>query len=520
MKKRLGPVTYNSVYPTASRPGRFYGTAKLHKLDEGCDDVNQLPVRPIISNIGTATYNTSKYLAQLLAPLTKSEFTINSTKDFIMFTKNLEIGENQEMISFDVSNLFTNVPLEFTINLILEKVFKKKLIKTKLKKNELKELLEMCTKELHFTFNDKIYRQTDGVCMGSPLGPVLANAFMVHLEETIVPQIQTSMPVWKRYVDDTFAVVEKGKKDEIIAVLNDFHQNIKFTHEIEDEGSIAFLDVLLKREESGKIQTSVYRKPTNNSIYIHWESYAPKQWKIGTLFGIVRRAYEICSTEEELKKELAHIENVFTMINGYPRSLVKSTIKKVKRQIDELTAPNSDVGEDTTEDTDNSDENNDPKVLMLKVPYAGKKGESLMKDLNNTLQKNLPENLKCRIVHTGTKISRHFNIKDKVDPKHLSNFIYGHDCQNKKCDEGDYVGETSRRRTNRTGEHGGKDKKSWIFLHSSTTKHPRAKDKDFVVLATNYPDRRKRRLCEAMYIRDLKPSLNKQKESHKLMLFA
>ena len=73
------------------------------------------------------------------------------------------------MVSFDVSNLFTNVPLDFTINLILEKVYKKKLIKTKLKKHELKELLQMCTKELHFTFDDKIYRQTDGVCMGSPM---------------------------------------------------------------------------------------------------------------------------------------------------------------------------------------------------------------------------------------------------------------------------------------------------------------------------------------------------------------
>ena len=328
MKKRLGPITYNSVYPTASRPGRFYGTAKLHKLEEGCDDVNQLPVRPIITNIGTATYKTSKHLAKLLAPLTKSKFTINSTKDFITFTKNLKIGKNEEMVSFDVSNLFTNVPLDFTINLILEKVYKKKMIKTKLKKNELKELLEMCTKELHFTFDDKIYRQTDGVCMGSPLGPVLANVFMVYLEETIVPQLKTSMPTWKRYVDDTFALVKKGKRDEIIKKLNSFHSNIKFTHEVEKEGKIAFLDVLIKREESETVQTSVYRKPTNNSIYINWESYAPKQWKVGTLFGIIRRAYEICSSEEELSKELVQIEKVFTLTNGYPRSLMTSALKK------------------------------------------------------------------------------------------------------------------------------------------------------------------------------------------------
>ena len=63
------------------------------------------------------------------------------------------------------------------------------------------------------------------------------------------------------------------------------------------------------------------------------------------------------------------------------------------------------------------------------------------------------------------------------------------------------------------------DVSSWIYKHSSTTKHPRAKDEDFEVLATNYPDRRRRKLAEAMFIRDLKPSLNKQKESYKLVLF-
>ena len=166
---------------------------------------------------------------------------------------------------------------------------------------------------------------------------------------------------------------------------------------------------------------------------------------------------------------------------------------------------------------------NPKKVLMLKVPYAGDKGDGLIKDLNNTLRRNLPEDLECRVIQTGTKLSRHFNIKDKVDDKHLSNFIYRHDCQNKKCKKrkkGDYIGETARRREVRTGEHGGKDKKSWVFQHSSSTKHPRAKDKDFEVLAVNYTDRRKRKLAEAMFIRDMKPFLNKQKESYKLKLFA
>ena len=515
MKKRFGPATYNVIYPTASRPGRFYGTAKLHKVAEGCTDVDQLPIRPIISNIGTATYKTSKYLAKLLAPLTRSTYTISSTTDFIKYTKNLKIGKDYEMVSFDVSNLFTNVPLDFTIDLILRKVYQKKMVKTKLKRAELKELLEMCTKEMHFTFDGKVYQQTDGVCMGSPLGPVLANVFMVHLEETIVPKLEDSMPEWRRYVDDTFTVVKKGKLDEIIATLNNFHPNISFTHEIEEERKMAFLDVSIMKEESGSVQTGVYRKATNNSIYIHWNSYAPKQWKVATLSGMIRRTYEICSNEDELKKELAHLESVFITTNGYPYHLVSSVMKKAREQQQQKLKPTSEEDKEPV----TGDSRVEEKILMLKVPYAGPKGETLLKDLNKTLQKNLPEEMKCRVVQTGTKLSRNFNIKDKIDQKHLSDFIYRRDCKNKKCKRGDYIGETARRKVIRTAEHGGKDKDSWIYKHSSTTKHPCAKDEDFEVLATNYPDRRRRKLAEAMFIRDLKPSLNKQKESYKLVLF-
>ena len=82
------------------------------------------------------------------------------------------------MISFDVVSLFTSVPLDFTIELILDKVYQEKLIDTKLKREGMKRLLEICTKDMQFSFDEKIYRQVDGVAMGSPLGPVIANIFM------------------------------------------------------------------------------------------------------------------------------------------------------------------------------------------------------------------------------------------------------------------------------------------------------------------------------------------------------
>ena len=92
------------------------------------------------------------------------------------------------MISFDVRSLFTDVPLDETIQTILQKVYVEKKTKTSIPKPILKELLLLCTKHLHFRFNYEIYIQIDRVAMGSRLGPLLANIFMISLEEKLLPK--------------------------------------------------------------------------------------------------------------------------------------------------------------------------------------------------------------------------------------------------------------------------------------------------------------------------------------------
>ena len=201
---------------------------------------------------------------------------------------------------------------------------------------------------------------------------------------------------------------------------------------------------------------------------------------------------------------------MFIRINGYPHYIVNSILRKVKED------QNADDASSSEDDTLSNDEDS-KQTLMLKLPFRGKKGDTLIRSLKKDLKRNLPDT-ECRIVHTGSKLSQYFSLKDKVDDKHLSNFIYKFDCRNKKCDDG-YVGETGRRKEIRENDHAGKDKESHILHHTNTTKHPRAKEKDFIILGKNYGNKRKRRLAEAMFIRDLKPTLNKQKDSYKLVLF-
>ena len=108
-------------------------------------------------------------------------------------------------MSFDVTSLFTNVPLDETIKIILRRIhiYIDKKINTNIPKTEVKELLQLCTKNVYFTFNGEIYIQIDGVAMGSPLGPVLANIFMVELEKIIIPKLEKEVKLWRRFVDDT-----------------------------------------------------------------------------------------------------------------------------------------------------------------------------------------------------------------------------------------------------------------------------------------------------------------------------
>ena len=107
------------------------------------------------------------------------------------------------MASFDVKSLFTSVLLTETIDIILDSVYNHKGISTVLTKNEMKKLLTLSTKNLHFTLINEGYVQNDGVAMGFPLETILTNVFMVELENTLVLRLHQHVKKWSRYVDDT-----------------------------------------------------------------------------------------------------------------------------------------------------------------------------------------------------------------------------------------------------------------------------------------------------------------------------
>ena len=98
VKNAIGEEEYQKIYPSGSNPGKFYGTAKIHKVKpEDEDKLEKLPLRPIVSNIGTATHKTAQFLCRLLTPLTKSKYTIQNTKDFVDKVRKMKVPKGYKM---------------------------------------------------------------------------------------------------------------------------------------------------------------------------------------------------------------------------------------------------------------------------------------------------------------------------------------------------------------------------------------------------------------------------------------
>ena len=117
---------------------------------------------------------------------------------------NLQIVGSDCMISFDVVSLFTNVPLIETIDIISDYLYKSK-SKPAFSKLVFKELLNIATSGI-FMYNGRLYRQVDGVTMGSPLGPTISNFCLAHLENEPLSVSKFKPELYLRYVDDIFCV--------------------------------------------------------------------------------------------------------------------------------------------------------------------------------------------------------------------------------------------------------------------------------------------------------------------------
>ena len=193
--------TYKRPCPTGAGSPKFYGLPKVHK--EGT------PLRPIVSSIGAVTYSTAKELSRIL-----NHIHIHNNQDFMEHLKDIQLGPDEVMVSYNVRALFTSVPIQPALE-VIEKLPKEDTglqKRTTMSTKHIMDLLEFCLRRTYFTYRGKYYEQVEGAAMGSPISPIVANLYMESFELRALSTSPNPPLMWKRFVDDTFVIMKKAHK--------------------------------------------------------------------------------------------------------------------------------------------------------------------------------------------------------------------------------------------------------------------------------------------------------------------
>ena len=223
------------------------------------------------------------------------------------------------MASFDIKSLYTNVPIKETINIILDLAFPANDLFQKFDRASFKKLLEITLLDSYFVFNGKLYNQLDGLAMGSPVAPTMANLFLCFNEKVWLQNCPKNFkPVYyRRYMDDTFLLFkEKNHVNLFRDYLNKQHKNIEFTVEYEEDSTLSFLDVNVIKSHN-VFTTQTYRKPTFTGQCLNFNSFTSFKYKLNVVQCLLFRAFNINSTYEKLHMELEFIVDFLTN-NGFP----------------------------------------------------------------------------------------------------------------------------------------------------------------------------------------------------------
>ena len=191
------------------------------------------------------------------------------------------------ILSFDIESLFTILPLQETIELCVENLFKDGTHVGNLSKDSFCELLTM--PESLILFDQEFYKQHDGVVMVSPLGPT--DVVMEKFEFNIVLLNLNLLAIEATLMINSYFF---ARNTTFRNYLNRQHKIITFTSEIENENSISFLDIKIRRDNN-TFTNSVYYKPTFSGVCTNFGSFIPKSYKFNLLFTLLHVALTVCS---------------------------------------------------------------------------------------------------------------------------------------------------------------------------------------------------------------------------------
>ena len=310
------------------RAGRFYLLPKIHKA--GC------PGRPVISGCNTPTEKISKFVDHHLRPLVLNiESYIKDTNDFLRKLKNIgTLPDGAILCTIDVVGLYPHIPHDEGLQAVREALgLSNNLQSDQMENGDLRQdivdFTELVLKNNNFEFNGGHYVQKLGTAIGTRMAPSYANIFMDKLERQLISNALIKPHTWWRFIDDIFIVWTEGEESlkEFIDYLNAAHRTIKFTSKW-SYSEIEFLDVKVIND-SGKLETDVYIKPTDSHQYLHRTSCHPNACKKGIPFAQALRLRRICSKDDFFNKRADDL-CTFLVERGYKKHFVQEQVERAR----------------------------------------------------------------------------------------------------------------------------------------------------------------------------------------------
>ena len=219
--------------------------------------------------IDSPAYDLASFLTRIISPsLGKTEYVVANSSEFVQLIRDKEVDTSDILVSFDVTQLFTRVPVNDAVEAVCKKLDSDLTFsdRTDLSIGTIKELMLSCLECRYFQFQGDFYEQLHGAPMGLSLSVVLANCYMEVLEENVLRSAPKKPAIWKRYVDDVFVLWEHGEEQ-----LNEFHRLINGwllpRHHLHCGEGGEWLPALLGRHDQKTLRaTSHQRVPQANLL--------------------------------------------------------------------------------------------------------------------------------------------------------------------------------------------------------------------------------------------------------------
>ena len=164
--------------------------------------------------------------------------------------------------------------------------------------------LRICLQATYLKFRNKFFRQIHGTAMGSPVSVVVTNLVMEYVEERAIDSFGQQPRVWKRFIDDTFVILDEVAVDKFFTHLNQIQSSTKFTMESKKDNCISFLDISITRDHTGTLDTNIYHKTTHSERYLNFKSEHPLEHKSAVVNALNHRANSLIRDENKKRMEL------------------------------------------------------------------------------------------------------------------------------------------------------------------------------------------------------------------------